>query len=708
MLWERWSIAIIARFRQIAMDHRSHGHRELLPMQPPVSDSLLDKLNPEQRAAVTHVSSPLLVLAGAGSGKTGVITHKIAWLIRERGMHPRHITAVTFTNKAAREMSSRVRSMLKKGESRGLTISTFHTLGLNILRKEHEHLDYKPGFSILDQQDGINMVRDLMRTELSLENDLATQVLYRISSWKNAGILPGQAVETEDGNPIINAAYRIYPAYERQLHACNAVDLDDLILKPVVLMKQNPDVLQAWRERIHYLLVDEYQDTNTSQYELVKMLVGVRNGLTAVGDDDQSIYAWRGAQVENLSQLSRDFHSLEVVKLEQNYRSVGRILKVANAVIANNPHEHDKKLWSALAYGEPIEIIEAKDEEHEAQRVVSSLLQIKFKNGGKYGDFAILYRGNHQARVFEKILREHRIPYYLSGGLSFFDRAEIKDIMAYLRLVANHDDDNAFLRIVNTPRRGIGPGTLEKLGRYAGEKGISLFRAASHLAIDTQVTGAQLASLRQFVHWIESTADSVGSSNITAAVEGLLDQVGYYDWVRANSEDEQQSDRRIRNIKDLIRWLENCGGEDRDKSLADRVADLVLQGILERSDDEQDEDQVSLMTIHAAKGLEFPHVFIVGVEEELLPHRSSVEEDNVEEERRLFYVAMTRARTSLVLSMAARRQRYGETVEMLPSRFLEEMPEDDVLWEAINTKVSEEKRMSQGQAHLDRIKAMLG
>jgi ATP-dependent DNA helicase Rep len=669
---------------------------------------MLEKLNPQQRAAVTHVSSPLLVLAGAGSGKTGVITHKIAWLIRERGMLPGRITAVTFTNKAAREMSSRVRGMLGKGEARGLKISTFHTLGLNILRKEHAALDYKPGFSILDQQDGINMVRDLMRSELSLENDLATQVLYRISAWKNAGTMPGQVVEGDADDPVTNAARRIYPAYERQLHACNAVDLDDLILKPVVLMKQHPDILQTWRERIHYLLVDEYQDTNSAQYALVKMLVGVRNGLTAVGDDDQSIYAWRGAQVENLSQLGRDFPSLEVIKLEQNYRSVGRILKVANAVIANNPHEHDKKLWSALGYGEPIEIIEARDEEHEAQRIVSSLLQVKFKSGASYGDFAILYRGNHQARVFERILREHRIPYYLSGGLSFFDRAEIKDVMAYLRLVANHDDDNAFLRIVNTPRRGIGPGTLEKLGRYAGEQGISLFRAASHLALETQVTGAQLASLRQFANWIATTAEDVESGNIRTSVEQLLDQVGYYDWVRANSEDEQQADRRIGNINDLIGWLDKRGGEDQEKTLADRVADLVLQGILDRSDEDAEADQVSLMTIHAAKGLEFPHVFIVGVEEELLPHRSSIEEDNVEEERRLFYVAMTRARTSLAMSLAARRQRYGETVEMLPSRFLDELPEDDILWETANKPVSEEKRLSQGQAHLERIKAMLG
>lgn len=671
---------------------------------------MLSKLNPQQREAVRHVSSPLLVLAGAGSGKTGVITSKIAWLIRERGMLPRKITAVTFTNKAAREMRSRVKGLLSGTSSRGLTISTFHTLGLNILRKEYAALDYKPGFSIIDQSDALVILKELMRSVQTSDNKFPEHVLSKISSWKNAFISPHQVTSAmAEDDPVSQAAARIYPAYERQLHACNALDLDDLITKPGVLMKNDPEILYRWREQINYLLVDEYQDTNTAQYELVRMLVGARGNLTVVGDDDQSIYAWRGAEADNLSQLSNDFHDLHVIKLEQNYRSMGRILKAANRVIDNNPHAFKKALWSDLGYGDPIQILEAKDEQHEAEKVVASMMQHRFQKGMSYGDYAILYRGNFQARVFEKILREHRIPYFISGGLSFFDRTEVKDVMAYLRLVANHDDDSAFLRIVNTPRRGIGPGTLEKLGKYATEKDISLFSATSHLALDSRIAGTQLASLRQFSHWIATTAENIHSTDMRLSIEQLLDQVSYPDWVRSNSEDEIQAERRLKNVKELLDWLVLNDGEDgEDKTLADCVANLVLRGILDRSNDEQEGDEVSLMTIHAAKGLEFPHVFVVGLEEGLLPHRSSIDEDNIEEERRLFYVAMTRAQFGLTLSMARVRQRYGETIDCDPSRFLEELPDDDLDWQTLGRKVSTEEKMSQGNAALDQIRAILG
>ena len=671
---------------------------------------MLSRLNPQQLAAVRHVSTPLLVLAGAGSGKTGVITSKIAWLIRERGMQPRKITAVTFTNKAAREMRTRVKGLLAGTSSRGLTISTFHTLGLNILRKEYSSLDYKAGFSIIDPSDGLVILRELMRSESSADNKFPEQVLARISSWKNAFVLPHQVagVIAED-DPVSKAAARIYPAYERQLHACNALDLDDLIIKPCVLMKDNPEILQRWREQINYLLVDEYQDTNSAQYELVKMLVGARGNLTVVGDDDQSIYAWRGAEAENLGQLSTDFANLNVIKLEQNYRSMGRILKAANQLIDNNPHSFKKALWSDLGYGDPILVLEAKNEQHEAERVVASMMQHRFQNARGYGDYAILYRGNHQARVFEKILREHRIPYFISGGLSFFDRTEIKDVMAYLRLVANHDDDSAFLRIVNTPRRGIGPGTLEKLGQYAADKGISLFAATSHLALDSRIAGAQLAALRQFSHWIESTAENISTSDMKQAIRQLLDQVAYPDWIRSTSEDEAQAERRMKNIDELLDWLNTDNSESGEpKTLADCVADLVLKGILDRSDDEQQGEEVSLMTIHAAKGLEFPQVEVVGIEEGQLPHRSSIDDDNIEEERRLFYVALTRAQRSLTLSMARVRQRYGETIDCDPSRFLEELPADDLEWQTLGRKLSNEEKVSQGNAALEQIRSILG
>jgi len=666
---------------------------------------LLEKLNPQQQAAVRHVGSPLLVLAGAGSGKTGVITHKVAWLIRERGMRPAHITAVTFTNKAAREMRSRLRGMLP-GAARGLTISTFHTLGLNILRREHDLLGYRAGFSIIDPQDGVSIVRELLRGTATSSRDLPEQVYARISRWKNAARPPQDGEGADD--PAGKLAARLYPAYERQLHACNAVDLDDLILKPARLFTEHPEALERWRTRIRYLLVDEYQDTNRAQYELVRLLVGDRNGFTAVGDDDQSIYAWRGAEAENLALLLKDFPNLEVVKLEQNYRSTARILKAANQVISNNHHVFEKRLWSALGHGDPLCVIEARNEEHEAQRVVSGLLHQRFQGGLRYGDFAILYRGNHQARLFEKILREQRIPYYLSGGLSFFDRSEVKDVMAYLRLVANHDDDTAFLRIVNTPRRGIGPGTLEKLGEYAGQQGLSLFAAASHLALDQRIAATQLAALRQFVRWIEGTAEAARATEVRRVVNDLLDQVALPDWIRANSKDEQEAERRLANIAELIDWFGRAATDGDGDSLADRVAALMLQGILDRGEDEPDGDQVSLMTIHAAKGLEFPYVYIVGVEEGLLPHQVSVDEGAIEEERRLFYVALTRAQRGLTLSYAANRRRFGETIDCEPSRFLEELPAEDFDWQRLGREVSDEERLSRGQAHLERIKAMLG
>jgi ATP-dependent DNA helicase Rep len=669
---------------------------------------VLNKLNPQQLEAVKYVSGPLLVLAGAGSGKTGVITTKIAWLIRERGMQARKITAVTFTNKAAREMRTRVKRLLDGASTRGLTISTFHTLGLNILRREFSALDYKPGFSVIDPEDALVIIRELMRSELTADNKFPEQVLYRISSWKNAGLTTDRIPSPAADDPVARAAARVYPAYERQLHACNALDLDDLILKPWVLLKKHPDILQHWREQINYLLVDEYQDTNTAQYELVKILVGARGNLTVVGDDDQSIYAWRGAEVENLSQLGVDFHELKVVKLEQNYRSMGRILKAANQVIDNNPHVFDKALWSDLGYGDPIEILEAKSEQHEAERVVAAMMKHRFQHGCSYGDYAILYRGNHQARGFEKILREHRIPYFISGGLSFFDRSEIKDVMAYLRLVANHDDDSAFLRIVNTPRRGIGPGTLEKLGQYAGEKGISLFSATSHLALDSRIASTQLAALRQFCNWITSTADTIHSADMRQSIQQLLEQVSYPEWIRSNCDDEGEADRRLQNVSELLDWLVFDEEDVGDRTLADCVADLVLRGILERNDDEQEDGQVSLMTIHAAKGLEFPYVYVVGMEEGLLPHRSSIDEDNIEEERRLFYVAMTRAQRKLTLTLARVRQRYGESIECEPSRFLEELPVDDLDWQSLDRKVTEEERMSQGSAALEQIRSILG
>ncbi len=504
----------------------------------------MSQLNPRQRAAVRYLDGPLLVLAGAGSGKTRVITQKIAYLISECGLTPRHIAAVTFTNKAAREMKQRVGALLSGKESRGLRVSTFHTLGLDIIRREHARLGYKPGFSIFDAQDSAALVRELMRKAFGDANGQAEQMQWQISRWKNAFVLPEEAAAQAavSGEAHQVAAAALYAEYNRHLKAYNAVDFDDLIMQPVLLFRAHPEALDQWQNRVRYLLVDEYQDTNATQYQLVKLLVGARQALTVVGDDDQSIYAWRGAQPENLALLQEDFPTLEVIKLEQNYRSMGRILKAANRLIANNPHVFDKSLWSEMGYGDPLRVIRARDEEHEAERVVSELLHHKFTHRTAFRDYAILYRGNHQSRLFERVLREHRIPYFLSGGTSFFAYSEVKDVMAYLRLLANPDDDTAYLRVVNTPRREIGPGTLEKLGGYASERGISLFAASFELGLEQHLSARAVERLRRFGEWLVHMGDRAERGDPVAAARDLVGEVRYEAWLMDTSKDERQAD----------------------------------------------------------------------------------------------------------------------------------------------------------------------
>jgi ATP-dependent DNA helicase Rep len=423
----------------------------------------LPELNPQQKAAVQYINGPLLVLAGAGSGKTSIITHKIIWLIRDYGIAPRNIVAITFTNKAAREMKARVADLQKGDHSKDLLISTFHSLGLKILREHLEEIGYRPGFSLYDSEDTQALLAKLLRGQYTGKSSPVEAVHHQISLWKNSLVSPAEAPLAAGGESIQDVAARVYGEYDRHLQAYNSMDLDDLILKPVRLLRENPEILEEWRQRVRYLLVDEYQETNLSQHELVKLLVTHRGALTVVGDDDQSLYAWRGAHPENLKQLQQDFPLLKVIKLEQNYRSSGRILKAANALIANNPHIFEKALWCDRDYGETLRVLRARSDEHEAERVISELLYHKFKHNTDFRDYAILYRENSQSLVFERVLRERRIPFFLSGGTSFFDKTEIKDVMAYLRLLCNPGDDNAFLRVINTPRREIGPDTLQLL-----------------------------------------------------------------------------------------------------------------------------------------------------------------------------------------------------------------------------------------------------
>ncbi len=664
-------------------------------------------LNPRQLIAVKHIDGPSLVLAGAGSGKTRVITQKIAYLIQNCGIDPRNIAAVTFTNKAAREMKSRVAKLLDKNQGKGLRVSTFHTLGLDIIRRELDMLGYKPGFSIYDNTDSVALLKELMKKAFGDHGNLAEKNLWQISSWKSAFVQPAEALKEANGDAVLSTAAMLYEQYNHHLKTYNAVDFDDLIMLPALLFRENPEVLERWQNRIRYLLVDEYQDTNTAQYQLVKMLTGVRGNLTVVGDDDQSIYAWRGAQPENMALLQEDFPKLEIIKLEQNYRSTRRILHAANSLIANNPHIFEKKLWSDLGHGDPIRVLRIANEEAEAEQIVSELLHHKFINRTRFRDYAILYRGNYQSRLFERVLREHDVPYYLSGGISFFAYAEVKDIMSYLRLLANPEDDNAFVRIINTPRREIGPGTLEKLSSYASERNSSLFNACFELGLAQHLSARAAERLQTFCDWILELANKAENVDPIEAINIMLRNIDYDRWLLDNSKDEAQANRRMENVKELISWLTRMAKTTPDASLGELVARLTLLDTLERENEDDRGDQVSLMTLHAAKGLEFPYVYLVGMEEELLPHRTSIEEDNIEEERRLAYVGITRAQKNLTLSFAQKRKRYGEIADCTPSRFIDELPDDDLQWAGEGVKMDPEERQQRGQAHLANLREML-
>ena len=668
----------------------------------------MSDLNPRQREAVRYIDGPLLVLAGAGSGKTRVITQKIAHLIQNCGIGSQHIAAVTFTNKAAREMKERVGQLLQGKEGRGLRVSTFHTLGLEIIRRELGILGYKAGFSIFDAADSSELIRELLRKEAAGE-DMVKEVQRHISNWKNAFITPEQALAGAE-DALAHAAAILYEAYNRHLKAYNAVDFDDLIMLPVLLFEQHPEVLERWQQRIRYLLVDEYQDTNATQYRLVKLLIGLNGRLTVVGDDDQSIYAWRGAQPENLALLKEDFPGLKVIKLEQNYRSMQRILKSANQLIDHNPHVFEKKLWSEMGYGDPIKVVVAADEQDEALKVASAIIHQRLQYKAGYRDFAILYRGNHQSRLFEKILREHRIPYVLSGGTSFFAYTEVKDIMAYLQLLVNPDNDTAFLRVVNTPRRELGASTIEKLGAYATMRGISLFAASFEVGLREHLSERAMERLSRFVHWIVDIGDRGRRGDPVKAARDLVRDIDYQSWLNDVSKDLKQAERRMENVEELLGWLGRMAEdpENADLGLTEMVAKMSLMDILERQNEEEDGDHVRMMTLHASKGLEFPHVFLTGMEEELLPHRVSIEEDNIEEERRLAYVGITRAQRTLTMTLAARRRRAGELVRCEPSRFLDELPEDDLSWEGKGVEVPEEVRQERGRAHLANLKGLLG
>ncbi|HGU9771639.1 TPA: DNA helicase Rep [Morganella morganii] len=667
------------------------------------------KLNPGQQQAVEYVQGPCLVLAGAGSGKTRVITNKIAHLIRNTGYQPRQIAAVTFTNKAAREMKERVAQTLGRKEAKGLMISTFHTLGLEIIKREYKALGMKSNFSLFDDQDQLALLKELTFDHLEEDKELLQQLVSQISNWKNALLTPEQAkgLARSEREHTFAECYR---RYELHLSSCNVLDFDDLITKPTLLFARDEQARERWQQRIRYLLVDEYQDTNTSQYQLVKLLVGKRAYFTVVGDDDQSIYSWRGAQPKNLVQLSKDFPELRVIKLEQNYRSSGCILNAANILIANNPHVFEKQLFSNLGYGDPMKVITANNEDHEAERVVGELIAHHFINKTDYKDYAILYRGNHQSRIFEKMLMQNRIPYRISGGTSFFSRPEIKDLLAYLRVLTNPEDDSAFLRVVNTPRRGIGPATIQKLGEWANTRDKSLYQASFDLGLGQTLSGQGLAALTNFTGWLAEVEKLVEREPLIA-VRDLLHGLDYQSWLFETSASPKAAEMRIKNVDQLFSWMaEMLEGDDLNEpmTLAQVVTRFTLRDMMERGEEAEELDQVQLMTLHASKGLEFPYVFLVGMEEGILPHQSSIDEDNVDEERRLAYVGITRAQKSLFFTLCRERRQYGELIRPEPSRFLYELPQDDLHWDDGKkvVKTAEEKQQA-GLRGVAGLKAML-
>ncbi|AMM80976.1 MULTISPECIES: DNA helicase Rep [Pasteurella] len=667
------------------------------------------KLNKQQQQAVEYVTGPCLVLAGAGSGKTRVIINKIAYLVAKCGYVPRQIAAVTFTNKAAREMKERVAYSIGKEASRGLIVSTFHTLGFDMIKREYKQLGFKANMTLFDEHDQYALLKELTADLLCEDKDLLRELISVISRWKNDLVLPPQAKQLARDHKQQMFA-ECYDRYNQQIRAYNALDFDDLIMLPTLLLQQNDAVRTKWQQKIRYLLVDEYQDTNTSQYELIKLLVGERACFTVVGDDDQSIYSWRGAQPQNMMRLKTDFPHLNVVKLEQNYRSTQRILHCANILIDNNDHVFAKKLFSTLDQGEKLQVIEAKNEEEEAERVVGELIAHRFMRKTKYKDYAILYRGNHQSRLLEKVLMQNRIPYKISGGTSFFSRAEIKDMMAYLRLVVNQDDDAAFLRIVNTPKREIGTVTLQKLGELAHEKHCSLFEAIFDFELIQRITPKAYNALQHFGQWIVQLSDEVIRSEPERAIRSMLAQLHYEEYLYEYATSPKAAEMQSKNVATLFDWVaEMLKGNDIDEpmTLNQVVTRLTLRDMLERGEEDDESDQVQLMTLHASKGLEFPHVFLIGMEEGILPHQTSIDEDNVEEERRLAYVGITRAQQTLTFSLCKERRQFGELLKPEPSRFLAELPTDDVQWERDKPPLTQEQVRENTATQLANLRAIL-
>lgn len=630
------------------------------------------KLNDQQQAAVEYMGGPLFVLAGAGSGKTRVITEKIAFLITQAGYRPHSIAAITFTNKAAKEMQERVSARLGRDDTRGLTVCTFHSLGMRILREEAEHAGYKKNFSILDASDSAKIIAELLG---SSGREPVFKAQHQISLWKNSLLTPDAAFQAASDEWERQTA-QVYASYQAMLENYQAADFDDLIRLPTTLLRQDSTIRIKWQNRLRYLLIDECQDTNACQYAMMRALAGLEGRFTAVGDDDQSIYAWRGADMENLRRLQEDYPALKIIKLEQNYRSTARILKAANRVIANNPKLFPKMLWSQLGEGEAVRVAACQSEQHEAEYIVGQIARNKMVYGANYADFAILYRGNHQARVFEEALRSARIPYQISGGQSFFDKAEIKDVLCYMRLFANPNDDPAFLRAATAPKRGIGDTTLGKLNAYAKQNACSLFQAAQSIGALGELGNKSREAVQQFVMLVQDYRRRAENEDAGSVIQNLLAEIQFEAYLAGLDDNTRTGEIRWKNVQELAAWLARKGEAD-GKNLIELSQTIALITLLEGRDDDEI-DAVKLSTLHASKGLEYPFVYLAGCEEGLFPHADSVEAGALEEERRLMYVGITRAKHHLTLTHCVKRKRQGSFIFPEPSRFIAEMPQEDL------------------------------
>ncbi|MCC3374014.1 DNA helicase PcrA, partial [Cohnella sp. REN36] len=646
-------------------------------------DEAIQKLNPKQREAAVATEGPLLIMAGAGSGKTRVLTHRIAYLIAKRIAPPWSILAITFTNKAAREMQERVSKLVGYGGS-DVWVSTFHSMCVRILRRDIERIGYGSNFSILDSADQLSVIRGVMKDQnIDTKKFEPKAVQAMISGAKNELLTP-EKYENRAGDYFQTIAAKVYTQYQKRLKANNSLDFDDLILLTIQLFKDVPEVLEFYQNKFKFIHVDEYQDTNRAQYMLCKMLASKHHNICVVGDSDQSIYRWRGADITNILNFEADYPEARTILLEQNYRSTSNILEAANRVIQNNMGRKAKNLWTDRAGGEKITVYQG-DSEHEEGYFVANEIRKNRQSGRRYDDHAILYRTNAMSRVVEEILIKSEIPYQIVGGTKFYDRKEIKDILAYLRLVSNPDDDISLSRIVNVPKRSIGDTTMGKVQDEAGRRGISVFRLLSegdgllgdglyHLDIQSRAK----AALSEFRQLIQNLTAMVEYLSVTELTEKMLEMSGYREeLIRENT---LESKARLENIEEFLSVTQEFESRNEDKSLLSFLTDLALIADIDSMNNDPEEDtgdSVVLMTMHSAKGLEFPVVFIVGMEEGVFPgSRAFMDNDEMEEERRLAYVGITRAEKKLYLTCARMRLLYGRTNSNAPSRFLGEIPDE--------------------------------